>query len=145
MISLQKNIHTCKVNTGWATRNQSERIFSPDQIVCPAWNQVDSAGRPACSYSFKDTTAGCNSATDRSNVENFLRPMNFSSVTLSNYGLEGNSQCYDTQQPYIVQRQTPYKGLSVDNRAFYSQQLRKQQWLNISARTRENRRLSGNT
>ena len=73
-ISLQKNIRTCKVNTGWANRIQSDRFENPAIMVCPVWNQVDLAGRPVNADSFVTKTAGCNNPGDRVVVENYLRP-----------------------------------------------------------------------
>ena len=70
MLSLEGALRTCKVNTGWANRIQSDRFENPDLMVCPVWNGVDLAGRPVCADSFYTKRAGCNSAEDRVIVEN---------------------------------------------------------------------------
>ena len=38
-------LRTCKVNTGWANRLESDRFQNPNLMVCPTWNGMDNAGR----------------------------------------------------------------------------------------------------
>lgn len=89
-ISLNKSVRTCKVNTGWADRIQSDRFQNSDLMMCPVWNQRDLAGRKVCADSFNTKRAGCNSSLDRIDVENFLRPQYMEYVTLDAAGIGGN-------------------------------------------------------
>jgi hypothetical protein len=88
-ISLEGSIRTCKVDTAWANRLESDRFLNPNLMVCPAWNGIDTAGRPASEFSFYSKTAGCNSAADRVNLENDLRPQYMEYVTLDAAGIRG--------------------------------------------------------
>lgn len=85
-LSLEAAIRTCKVDSGWADRVQSDRFFNPNLMVCPVWNGMDSAGRTVCPDSFVTKTAGCNSAQDRVLVENDQRPQYMTYVNLSAQG-----------------------------------------------------------
>ena len=73
-ISLEGSIRTCKVDTGYANKVESDRFLNPENMVCPIWNGVDLTGRRVCPDSFYTKSAGCNSAEDRVVVENNLRP-----------------------------------------------------------------------
>ena len=89
-LSLEKNIRTCKVNTGWASRNQSDRFQDPNLMVCPTWNHMDNAGRLVCANSFYTKRAGCNSALDRVAVENTVsRPQYMEYIQLNAAGIKG--------------------------------------------------------
>ena len=44
-ISLEAAIRTCKVDTGWANKVESDRFLNPNNMMCPIWTGVDSAGR----------------------------------------------------------------------------------------------------
>ena len=89
-LSLEKNIRTCKVNTGWANRNQSDRFQDPNLMVCPTWNHMDNAGRLVCANSFYTKRAGCNSAMDRVAVENTVtRPQYMEYIQLNADGIQG--------------------------------------------------------
>jgi len=90
MISLENSIKTCKVDDAWAARVQSDRFLNPCNMVCPVWNGLDSAGRPACVDSYVTKSEGCNNANDRVVVENHLRPNYIEYVNLSSLGYEGN-------------------------------------------------------
>lgn len=89
-ISLNKSVRTCKVNTGWAERIQSDRFENSNLMMCPVWNQRDLTGRSVCSDSFNTKREGCNSPLDRIDVENYLRPQYMEYVTLDAAGIEGN-------------------------------------------------------
>jgi len=90
MLSLEKNIRTCKVNTGWANRNQSDRFQDPNLMVCPTWNHMDNAGRLVCANSFYTKRAGCNSPMDRVAVENTVsRPQYMEYIQLNAAGIAG--------------------------------------------------------
>ena len=89
-ISLEAAIRTCKVNTAYANKVESDRFLNPANMSCPLWNGVDLAGRPVCKDSFWTKRAGCNSALDRVNVENFLRPAYAEYITLDAGGWEGS-------------------------------------------------------
>jgi len=88
-ISLEKSVRTCKVDPGWANRIESDRIFSPDLMVCAVWNGRDSYGRQVAPDSFYTKTPGCNNAQDRVIVENQLRPQYSEYVTIDAKGIEG--------------------------------------------------------
>lgn len=88
-ISLEKSVRTCKVDPGWANRIESDRIFSPDLMVCSVWNGRDSYGRQVAPDSFYTKTPGCNSAQDRVIVENQLRPQYSEYVTIDAKGIQG--------------------------------------------------------
>lgn len=98
-ISLESAIRTCKVDTAWASRVESDRFLNPNNMVCPIWNGVDTAGRPVCPDSFVTKRAGCNSAEDRVVVENNVsRPQYMEYITLSAGGIKGN--IYGNTTPY---------------------------------------------
>ena len=87
-ISLESAIRTCKVNTGYADRNESDRFLNSNLAVCPIWNGVDSTGRQVCPDSFYTKRAGCNSALDRVEVENYQRPQYSEYVSLTAQGIK---------------------------------------------------------
>lgn len=90
-VSLESAIRTCKVNTAWADRVESDRFLNPNNMVCPIWNGVDTSGRQVCPDSFYTKRAGCNSAEDRVVVENNVeRPQYMEYITLSSGGIKGN-------------------------------------------------------
>ena len=70
MPSLESSIRTCKVDTAWDARAQSDRFLNPAQMSCPTWSGFDLVGRKVCPDSFYTKSAGCNSAEDRVVVEN---------------------------------------------------------------------------
>jgi len=74
IVNLESALRTCKVDTGYQQRIQSDRFLNPKNLVCPVWNGLDTAGRVACSDSFYTKREGCNSAEDRVGVENIQRP-----------------------------------------------------------------------
>ena len=74
IVNLESAIRTCKVDTGYSSRVQSDRFLNPTNLVCPVWNGLDTAGRLVCANSFKTKREGCNSAEDRVGVENVQRP-----------------------------------------------------------------------
>lgn len=87
-ISLESAIRTCKVNTGYADRVESDRFLNSNLAVCPIWNGVDSTGRQVCPDSFYTKRAGCNSALDRVEVENYQRPQYSEYVSLTAQGIK---------------------------------------------------------
>lgn len=89
-ISLEKSVRTCKVDTAYANRVESDRFFNPSLMVCPVWNGMDSAGRDVCPDSFWTKNAGCNSPEDRVLVENNLRPQYFEYINLAEPGVAGD-------------------------------------------------------
>jgi hypothetical protein len=95
MISLEKSVRTCKVDTAWANKVQSDRFLNPGLMVCPVWNGLDSAGREVCPDSFWTKNAGCNSAEDRVVVENNQRPSYFEYINLAEPGLAGDIYAAD--------------------------------------------------
>lgn len=89
-ISLEGSIRTCKVDTAWASRMESDRFLNPSLMVCPPWNGMDNAGRNVCVDSYVTKTAGCNSALDRVAVENAQRPQYIEYVNLDAQGIMGD-------------------------------------------------------
>ena len=90
-ISLESSIRTCKVDTAYANKMYSDRFLNPNTMVCPIWNGFDSTGRRVCRDSFVTKAAGCNSATDRVNVENAVsRPQYVEYLPLDVAGIKGN-------------------------------------------------------
>lgn len=90
MISLQGSLKTCKADTAWAERLQSNRFEDPDNMVCIPWSGRDSVGRPASEYSFYTKAPGCNTPSDRVTVENTLRPQYMESTTVDAYGFRSD-------------------------------------------------------
>ena len=88
-VSLEASLRTCKIDQGWADRMQSDRFQNPNNLVCPLWNGVDTAGRVVCPDSFYTKNAGCNSAEDRVYVENSLRPQYSEYINLSFSAIAG--------------------------------------------------------
>jgi len=90
-LSLESALRTCKVDTALASRIESDRFLNPNNMVCPVWNGMDTAGREVCQDSFNTKRGGCNSATDRVEVENNVsRPQYMEYITLSANGIAGN-------------------------------------------------------
>jgi hypothetical protein len=91
MISLLGSLNTCKVNTGYAPKIQSDRFENPENLLCPLWNGTDNYGRFVSPDSFVTKSAGCNSAEDRVRVENWLRPQYMEYVALDAMGFRNPS------------------------------------------------------
>lgn len=89
-ISLEGSIRTCKVDSGWANKVQSDRFQNPGLMVCPPWNGVDTYGRYSSPDGYFTKTAGCNSSDDRVVVENALRPQYMEYVNLDAGGIQGD-------------------------------------------------------
>ncbi len=90
VLSLQKSVRTCRVDTGYANKLQSDRFLNSCQVVCPVWTGTDQYGRIVCPDSMMIETAGCRSALDRVDVENYQRPQYFELVNLDGFGVQGN-------------------------------------------------------
>ena len=99
-LSLTKSITTCKVDTAQTDRIQSDRFLNPKSLVCPTWNGLDNLGRHVNIDSFYTKSAGCNLATDRVDVENFLRPKYFEYVSLDASGV--NADIYGPNPSFAV-------------------------------------------
>lgn len=89
-ISLESSIKTCKVDTSYANKIQSDRFLDSCKALCPVWSNQDTTGRFVCEDSYNTKTAGCNSANDRIVVENYHRPDYISYAYGDAYGLQGN-------------------------------------------------------
>jgi len=89
-ISLEKSVRTCSVNTGEASRIQSDRFENPNNMVCIPWNGLNNKGQAVCPDSWWTKTAGCDSAEDRVMVENAQRPKYINYVTLGAEGIQGS-------------------------------------------------------
>ena len=113
-ISLESAIRTCKVDTAYANKVQSDRFLNPSLMVCPIWNGVDTTGREVCVDSYYTKNAGCNSAEDRIMVENDVsRPMYMEYINLSAQGLNG--AVYGNSMPYNEVGQTNAELRAVNN------------------------------
>lgn len=104
-LSLLSSLRTCKVDTSYANKIQSDRFENPYLMVCPPWSGVDAAGRLASADSFMTKTAGCNSPGDRVIVENSLRPQYIEYVNLDAQGYRGNLYDNMFQQQAAIRRQ----------------------------------------
>jgi len=111
-ISLESALRTCKVNPDWANRIESDRFIGPaSQKMCPMWNGFDSFGRPVCPDSFKNKSAGCNSAEDRIIVENHVtRPQYIPYINLNIEGVTGDFM-YDKDLKMMHDKDSYYHGL----------------------------------
>ena len=90
-ISLESAIRTCKVNTAYAQKIESDRFLNSSNLLCPVWNGLNSKGQSVCPDSFMTKSAGCNSAEDRVVVENNVaRPQYMEYITLNVQGIDGN-------------------------------------------------------
>lgn len=89
-ISLEAAVRTCKVNTGWAPRIQSDRFENSNLMMCPVWTQRDLTGRKVSEDSFWTKREGCNSPLDRIDVENDQRPQYMEYITLDSAGFRGD-------------------------------------------------------
>jgi hypothetical protein len=101
-LSLEKSIRTCKVETGWADRIQSDRFLNPSQMVCIPWNGMNNKGQSVCPDSWYTKTPGCNSAEDRVVVENDQRPQYIDYVTLNAAGIKGHIYGNEMQHDYVL-------------------------------------------
>lgn len=117
-VSLNSSVRTCKIDPAYATKFQSDRFLNPNNMVCPAWNGYDSAGRPVAPDSFMTKSAGCNSAQDRVSVENYQRPQYLEYVNLSSNGIRGvaNPQMvYSTNELQDIKNITGNFGLQLSS------------------------------
>jgi hypothetical protein len=105
MISLQGSLKTCKADTAWAERLQSNRFEDPENMVCIPWNGRDNVGRPAYVDSWRTKTAGCNTPADRINVENTLRPQYMEMVTTDAHGFR--SDLYNDNRTPLCKARPP--------------------------------------
>ena len=113
-ISLESAIRTCKVDTAYANKVQSDRILNPSLMVCPVWNGVDTTGREVCPDSYWTKNAGCNSAEDRVMVENSVsRPQYMEYINLSANGIEGS--IYGNTMPWNQVAQTNRELKAINN------------------------------
>jgi hypothetical protein len=85
-LSLQSSIRTCKIVSGNAPNIESDRFLNSNLVVCPVWNHRDLTGRYVCEDSFYTKRAGFNTALDRVDVENFLRPQYAEYIALDTSG-----------------------------------------------------------
>ena len=112
-ISLESSIRTCKVDTAYANKVESDRFLNPNVMLCPVWNGVDTTGRQVCPDSFYTKNAGCNSAEDRAIVENNLRPQYMEYINLSANGIDGS--IYGNTMPWNELGQRTKELNSVNN------------------------------
>ena len=104
MISVQGSLKTCKADTAWAQRLQSNRFQDPENMVCIPWGGRDNVGRPVNEDSFYTKTPGCNTPSDRVSVENQLRPQYMEHVTTDAYGFRANLYQPSIKYDYPVNR-----------------------------------------
>lgn len=89
-ISLLGALNVCRVDQAFANKMQSDRFINPSNMVCPTWLGTDNVGRQVCPDSFYTKNAGCNSALDRVDVENYQRPQYSEYITLSTVPIQGD-------------------------------------------------------
>jgi hypothetical protein len=139
-VFIKDNLHNYgRVEPGWAARYASDRFFNPNAMVCPPRKYLDLLGRPSDHYSLITTTPGCSSALDRVKVEDYQRPSDFNSVSLSGLGVNGGSWEYDSVKRMnqdIAQQYQAVSGTIVDPRAYYSLRNRENQWLELGNKVR---------
>lgn len=98
-LSIESAIHNKKVNTDYADKFHSDRIFNPDNQLCIIRHNVGTDGREGCPYSFNRRTAGCDTATLHVDTENNVsRPKVSQYITLNPAGIQGNT---GTIQPLV--------------------------------------------
>lgn len=113
-ISLNASLRTCKVDTGYANKVQSDRFLNPSLMLCPTWSGVDTTGRQICPDSYNTKNAGCNSAEDRIYVENSVsRPQYMEYINLSANGIQGN--IYGNTMPWNEVGQTNQELKQINN------------------------------
>jgi hypothetical protein len=143
--TLYCDLHTYgRVQTGNASRYQSERTFNDP--VCPVVLQQDILGRTADYNSLITTTYGCNSASERIDVEDALRPGLYDNAQLSGAGVEMGGDSRDLQLVNrLIQMQTLVANGNIlpDTKALYSQTLRDCQWEAIGQKVQYFKHLSG--
>lgn len=110
MISLQGSLKTCKADTAWKERLQSNRFQDPENMICIPWNGRDMVGRPACADSFVTKSAGCNTPSDRVLVENQLRPQYMEATSTDAYGFR--SDLYDGDKTPLC-KASPYPSSTI--------------------------------
>jgi len=96
MISIEKSMRTPRLDQGQADKIWSDRYMNSNNAACISWSGMDSTGRFVCRDSYVTQTAGCNSAVDRVDVENYQRPRYFDYVNLNGYGVQGDMYKNDT-------------------------------------------------
>lgn len=117
-VSLESAIRTCKVDTAYADKVESDRFLNPFNMVCPIWNGVDTAGRRVSPDSFWTKNAGCNSAEDRLVVENNQRPQYMEYINLSANGIDGHIYGKDGGSPAVFGNSMPWNEVGDTNNAF---------------------------
>lgn len=117
-ISLLGSLRTCRVDTSYANRVESDRIQNPGQMMCPVWNGVDTAGRRVSPDSFWTKNAGCNSAEDRIVVENNLRPQYMEYINLSASGIDGAIYGADGGSKELYGDTMPWANVGASNDRF---------------------------
>jgi hypothetical protein len=90
-ISFQSTIRSCKIQAGEAARIESDRFLNPVNMVCPMWTGQNGKGQTVCRDSVNTQVAGCNSATERVNVENEHRPQYTTELNFNIEGLQGDT------------------------------------------------------
>lgn len=88
-LSLEASLRTCKVNQGEAKRIESDRFLNPNNAMCIPWSGRNLRGQQVCKNSFYTVRPGCNSASERVDVENNLRPQYSEYITLNTQGIQG--------------------------------------------------------
>ena len=113
-ISLEGSIRTCKVDTAYGNRVQSDRFLNPNLMVCPIWSGSDNTGRAVSPDSFYTKSAGCNSAEDRVVVENSVtRPQYMEYINLNAAGIDAS--IYGNTMPWNAVGETTKQLQNVNN------------------------------
>jgi hypothetical protein len=133
-----------RVNTGWASRMQSDRILNPNSALCPVSNEIDLMGRSSNTSALITTNAGCNSATERTEIENQQRP-SFSSRASLNIQGDQTNELGAVNQAIQSSFQLGNGFQVTDTKAVYNQASRDLQWSFLAKKVQYYKEQSGMT
>ena len=101
-LSIESAIQNKKVNTDYADKFHSDRIFNPDNQLCIIRHNVGTDGREGCPFSFNRRSAGCDTARLHVDTENSVSRPNVSQyITLNTAGIKGDTYGTGVIQPIV--------------------------------------------
>lgn len=107
-----------RVNTGWASRLESDRTFNPNNLICPIPMQSTLDGRDANENTAIMKSAGCFSPLDRMNVENSQRSFYTSNAGLNIENVRDNDDLKVVNMSILNDMNSPY--CMNDTKALYN-------------------------
>ncbi len=128
-----------RVNTGWASRFDSDRSQNSSQMLCPLPQQRTLDGRDANVNTQNMKTSGCFSPLDIMQTENVQRPIYSSNASIglltpeNDLGVVNRAIHYDMNSNYTLN----------DTKALYNMASRNMQWNYISRKVQYFKNLSG--